>query len=253
MARDLFALTPPGWSRAPRRASCRLRTVSSPAASVRGFTLLETMLALIIVLVGVLAVVQAQRSFLSTNAWSSHSATATYLANELREFSRALPRHDPTTGGLYFTTPGNPATLTGWGPEPGETTVEDINDLDDLDGLVLGEATTFPPGFTMRRRLPGPINAFGEVISEVLWDGSVEMVEIGGHEQPVSMRGWTQIVQVHKVNPYDYSQIVDPATYVAGIREVGSYPLRVTVTILYQGPFEAEAPAVTSVTWVVPP
>lgn len=253
MARDLFALTPQGWSRVPRRGPCRSRVNSSPAVWVCGFTLLETMLALIIVLVGVLAVVQAQRSFLSTNAWSSHSATATYLANELREFSRALPRHDPTTGGLYLATPGDPATLTGWGPETGETAVDDINDLDDLDGLVLGEATSFPAGFTMRRRLPGPINAFGEVISEVLWDGSVEMVEVGGHEQPVSMRGWTQIVQVHKVDPYDYSQVVDPATQVAGIRDVGSYPLRITVTILYQGPFEAEAPAVTSVTWVVPP
>ncbi len=218
-----------------------------------GFTLIETMLALIIVLVGVLAVVQAQRSFLTTNAWSSHSASATYLANELREFSRALPRHDLTTGGLYFTTVGDPSTLTGWGPEPDEAAIQDINDLDDLDGLVLGEATTFPDGFTLRRRLPGPINAFGEVINEVLWDGSVETIEIEGVEEPVSMRGWTQIVQVEKVDPYDYSTVLDPATEVAGVRAVGDYPLRITVTILYQGPFEAEAPPVTSVTWIVAP
>ena len=47
-------------------------------------------------LMRILAMVDAQKSFTFANNWSSHAATAGYLANEIREFCRHFPRHDPT-------------------------------------------------------------------------------------------------------------------------------------------------------------
>ncbi|MEO1128287.1 MAG: hypothetical protein AAFX05_01110 [Planctomycetota bacterium] len=218
-----------------------------------GFTILETMLAMSIILVGVLSVIQAQRSFMFNNQWSSHAATANYLANEIREMTRTLPRHDRFSGGLYFSTPGDESTLSGWGLETNELLIADIDDLDDLDGAVFGTATDFPEGFTMTQRFTGPINAFGEVIDEVMWDGSVETVELDGEVTEVAMRGWTQIVEVEKVDPWDYSLAVDLTENEANVRSVDEYPLRVTVTVLYQGVWTTEAPPITSVSWIVPP
>ena len=216
----------------------------------RAFTLLETMMALTIILVGVLAVIQAQRSFLYNNIWSSHAATATYLANEIRELTRAFPRHDRFAGGLYFTSPGDEGSLTGWGPEAGDDAPDDLDDLDDFDGAVFGNAATLPEGFDEITRFAGPINAFGEVITETLWDGSVELA---AEDVPVSMRGWTQIVTVQKVDPWDYSTVVPDAEVEDGVRDVDEYPLLVTVRVLYQGEYSEEAPAVTEVSWVIPP
>ena len=67
----------------------------------RAFTLLEAALATVIIGVGVLALIQAQATFVTTNEWSTQNATATYLCNELREGIRSMPRHDPVSG-LYF-------------------------------------------------------------------------------------------------------------------------------------------------------
>jgi type II secretory pathway pseudopilin PulG len=242
-----------GASESPRPARHRLEAGATRTA----FTLLETMLAMVILTVGVVAVIQAQREFLIQNLWSTHASTATYLATEIRELSRSFSRHDKNTGGLYFANPNDNTTITGWGPEAGETTALDFDDLDDLDGCVFGSATTFPTGFTMARRLPGPINAFGETIPETLHDGSTATVDVGGVVTTVPLRGWTQIVQVTKVDPYDYSTPVARNTQVVSggnvLRGPERYPLRVTVTVLYQGTWDDASPAVTSVSWIVEP
>lgn len=227
------------------------------AAAASGFTLLETMLALTIIGVGIVAIINAQRHFLINNLWSTHASSATYLANEIREMSRGFPRHDRFSGGIYLADPADVGTFTGWGPEAGETEITDIDDLDDLDGAVFGDAATLPPGFTMTRRYTGPINGFSSVIPETLWDGTTETVEAGGESVDVAMRGWTQCVTVEKLDPFDYSVVVpDDTRDTAGatvIREVDEYPVRVTVTILYQGVWDDAAPAVTSVSWIVTP
>lgn len=224
-----------------------------------GFTLLEAALATIIIGVGVLAVVEAQQSFLQRNAFSTGSATATYLANEVREMTRSWPRHDRFSGGLYLIDPADPSTLAGWGREPGETTVNDLDDLDDLDGAVFGDATVFPAGFTMTRRYSGPINAFGEAIPETRFDGTTEMFTPPGETDPVevAMRGWTQIVSVRKVSPTD---ITLPVANNADIREGGTilravdrYPVRVTVTVLRQADAVQTPEVMTTLSWVVMP
>ncbi|MEQ9616602.1 MAG: hypothetical protein RLN60_01060 [Phycisphaerales bacterium] len=233
------------------------RRRTSKRAGAPGFTLIETGLALVIISVGLLAIMQAQQAFLVKNAWSSNAATSGYLADELRELTRPMPRHDRFSGGLYYATPGDTGTLTGWGPEAGETDASDLDDLDDFDGAVFGNATNFPAGFTMTRRYPGPINALGDAIANTLWDGTSEMVEVDGEMQPVTMRGWTQIITVEKVDPFNYATpVADNAQITAGsalVRAVDRYPVRVTVTVLFQGEFDTQAQPVSGASWIVPP
>jgi hypothetical protein len=205
----------------------------------RGFTLLETALAMIIVTTGVLAIMEAQGAFIRSNRWSSHEATATYLANEIRERLRTLPRHDPVTG----LTLGGAGVVVGLGPEAGEVTPDDFDDIDDYNNVLFGVGGTFP----------GPIDAFGEVIPEVDFNGGVVM----SAGNPVSLLGWSQYVQVEKVSPTDFANVrpwnetQNPSGSFPG-RTVDQYPVRVTVTVYYQGPYDAAPQTVTSMSWVVP-
>ena len=204
-----------------------------------GFTLLEALMTMVILGVGVLAFVEAQQSFITSNAWSSQAATATFLANEIREMARKLPRHDPVTG-LYL----NGSTLVGWGRETGEAVATDLDDIDDFDGLVFGATGN----------MAGPVNLFGETIPEVDLQGNVVNDAEGS---PIAMRGWTQAVTVRKLNPVNASQSVANAAFVAASggnpgRPVDKYPLKVTVVVSYQGPMDATAREVTRVSWIVP-
>lgn len=155
----------------------------------RGFTLLETALAIIIVGVGVLAIVSAQQAFHRKNSWSTHASTATWLANEIRELTLNLPRHDPVTG---------KAT---WGPEGNEVSVEDFDDLDDFDG-ELGEGTVFSADLAN-----GPINARRQIIP--------------------NMAGWSQTVRVFNVHPNNITaepnELLDGQTDMMIVEVVVSY------------------------------
>lgn len=209
----------------------------------RGFTLLEAMMALVIIAVGVLAFVDAQASFTKSNIWSSQAATGMLLANEIREFSRHLSRHDPVTG-LFLIGTGSTAVLQGWGREAGETTVDDIDDLDDLDGVTFGAGGTFP----------GPIDAFGYLVPQTDLEGNIVTAE----GAPVALEGWTQSVTVTKVDPYNFSQAraaayTQAATSQLPFIAVDQFPLRVTVVVTYTDPATGQATEITRTTWIVPP
>lgn len=201
----------------------------------RGFTLLETALALVIVMTGVLAIMEAQTAFIRSNSWSSHEATATYLANEIRERMRVTPRHDPVIGLRVIGGVGTP------GRETGEITVSDLDDVDDYHQVLFGTAGTYA----------GPIDAFGEVIPQIDPDGVVVMS--GGQIQP--LQGWQQYVEIAKVDPYnvgnvrDWSDIDAPSGDFPG-RAMDEFPLRVTVTVFYQGPYETSASQVIQMSWI---
>lgn len=207
----------------------------------RGFTLLETMMALIIIGVGVLAFVDAHNAFMKSNAWSSQAATGMLLANEIREMARRLPRHDPVTG-LSISGSGSTATLRGWGRETGEITPSDIDDIDDLNGVIFGAGGTFR----------GPVDAYGEIVPMVNELG--EMVrDSQGAVRPLD--GWSQRVVVEKVDPYNTGQVRAPAyqQVAAGVLPaiaVNQFPLRVTVIVTYQGPLETQATEITRLTWI---
>jgi hypothetical protein len=223
----------------------RFRTSGSLSHRARpAFTLLETALAMVIILVGVLAMIEAQGHFLQSNGWSSHEATATYLANEIRERMRNLPRHDPVTGLSIVVVNGVP-TLQGLGREANEVTVADFDDVDDYNGITFGQGGNFD----------GPIDAFGRVIMEIDANGQL-LMDGSGHTIP--LRGWSQSVLVQKMDPFDYSTVVPwiaetaPSQPPAFHIPVDQFPLRVTVTVFYQGDFDAQAESVASISWIVP-
>ncbi|MDZ4754604.1 MAG: prepilin-type N-terminal cleavage/methylation domain-containing protein [Phycisphaerae bacterium] len=141
----------------------------------RGFTLIETALATIIIGVGVLAMVSAQQAFHKKNDWSTQTSIAQRLGNEIREMTLNLPRHDPVTG------------TENWGPEDNEGELADFDDLDDFDGDE-GGGTFYSA--TMGN---GPINARREVIPDML--------------------GWEQTISVMNVDPFDTTnQVADFAS-----------------------------------------
>ena len=205
----------------------------------QGLTLLETLMALTIVGVGVLAFVDAQASFIKSNSWSSQSATAMLLANEVREFSRTRTRHDPVTG-LEIVS----GSLVGWAGEAGEASTDAIDDIDDLDGIVFGEGGTYE----------GPINAEGQIIPQIDISG---IVQTDINTDIVPLQGWRQRVVVEKVDPYNFAtpradNYQQTATASLPFIGVDDFPLRVTVIVEYQSPTDVAPSEVTRLTWVVP-
>lgn len=224
--------TPP--ARRPLRGTRGLR---------RAFTLLETSMALVIIGVGVLAFVESHQAFLRSNGWSTHSTTGTLLANEVREMMRHLPRHDLASG-LELSVANGSTTLRGWGPEAGEVEITDFDDIDDFDQMAFGPQGDFA----------GPVNAYGEVIAAITPDGQVLT---DGDDVAVPLEGWTQRIEVTKVEPQNFAQSRAPSYAVAANgsnpgRDVDNFPLRVTVIVSYQGPFDASAEEVSRVSWIVP-
>lgn len=248
-----------------RAAPTRLDRLPTPAPRIRarprprrsGFTLLETALATVIIGVGVLALIEAQQTFMKANDWSTHAATATYLANEIRERMRDLPKHDPVTG-LYLQDDGGSTTLVGWGPDAGELGVEDFDDVDDFDGLFstgLLFSWDGTPGLD-DNDLRGPIDATNVIIPEIDNEGVV--VTDPGSGGPMPLRGWSQHVRVEKVNPFNYGElepddeVIPPEPPdILGV-PIDEFPLRVTVTVRYQGLYDAEPTDVATVVWIVP-
>jgi prepilin-type N-terminal cleavage/methylation domain-containing protein len=201
----------------------------------RGFTLLETMLTLVIVAVGVAGVFDAYQNFFRTNEWSSQTSTAALLAAEIREMTRRLPRHDAVTGLRLEGT-----TAVGWGLEPGEVAVLDIDDIDDLDGLRF----TFSGDDSANGEFAGPIDASGAQIEQYV------ITATDGASGAEFTFGWEQRVTVEKVDPFNYGTVV--ADSEADGRDVDEYPLLVTVSIMYQGLFDPEPVQVTQISWIVP-
>ena len=132
-------------------------------ASRRGFTLIETAVASVIVGTGVLGMVAAQQAWHRQNAWAERAAIGARLGNEIREMTFDLLRHDPVT-----------AAGT-WGPEANEVDLMDYDDLDDFDG-VLGNGVVFSHATGN-----GPVNALRRVIP--------------------GMDGWSQEVRVRNIDP----------------------------------------------------
>lgn len=227
---------------------------ASRRGSGQGFTLIETSMATLIIGIGVLAMVDAQSSFIVSNQWSSHAASATFLANEIREYTRNLPKHDPVTGISLQDDGSGSMVVAGWGVDNGEVIVDDFDDLDDFNGITFSYIGT--AGLD-DMDLPGPINSFGEVIPALSVDGVEQGDTTNGVFSGEAMRGWFQTVIVEKVHPFDTSQVLDesfsePANGSFPGREIDEYPLRVSVQVYYQGVNDIEADLVTTVTWIVP-
>ena len=90
------------------------------------FTLIEAMIAVLLVGLAVVALLTSSGSFTKVNAASVSSSTAEFLIEQIRELTTSLAVRDPQTGSTHF------------GPE--ESLLANYDDVDDFDG-----ATYCPP------------------------------------------------------------------------------------------------------------
>ena len=146
----------------------------SRSAHHRGFTLIESALALVIVGTGVMAMVAAQQAWHQQKAWAERSAIGARLGKEIREMTFHIPSHDPVTGAGT------------WGPESNELNPIDFDDLDDFDGLLgTGLVLSGLDG-------SGPMNAMRECIA--------------------GMPEWTQTIRVRNIDPGNVNTDVEDAS-----------------------------------------
>ena len=150
--------------------------------SRRAFTLVETGLAIVILATAMLAMLSAQEAFHQQNRWGARAADAARIGNEIREMTMSLPIMDPVTGSAT------------WGPEPGEVSMADWDDLDDFDGLDV----SFGAG-------TGPLDSTRSVIAH--------------------LENWRQVVTVESVEPTNIATVVADGT---------SEAVRVSVDVYWQ-------------------
>jgi prepilin-type N-terminal cleavage/methylation domain-containing protein len=184
----------------------------------RGFTLIETAMAIVVIGVGVLAMLAAQVAFHEQNRWSTHASRAMFLANEIRETMTGLPLHDPVIGLLYDPETNelllyDPETNEPlWGPEPQELSPTDWDDLDDFDGAVFSaDAGT------------GPIDASRRPIA--------------------GLDGWSQRVRVVHVEPWSINVERPPFS---------TRMVQVEVVVTYRHPGSDEEQEMTRLSWLAP-
>lgn len=193
----------------------------------RGFTLIEAALATVIIGTGVLSILAAQQAYHRKNQWASKSGTAMLLANEIRELTMHMPFHDPITAN---------ATL---GPEAGETTIANFDDLDDFAGNISfdrkGSGTIFASPELQDEALPsgmprhkGPINALRQTIPD--------------------MEGWSQVVKVENVQASNIA-----STLYRALDDPDPGVMRITVQVLYKSPQDEQAQVFGTLTWIVTP
>lgn len=116
------------------------RTTPIRRAACEGFTLVEAMIAMLIIGLTIAALVASTGAFSRSNAAGIDLSTAEFLIEEIRELTASLPVVDPQTGTAVF------------GPEAGET-LGQFDDLDDFDG-----ASFSPPIDIHRAALPNFAN-----------------------------------------------------------------------------------------------
>ena len=123
------------------------------------FSLIEVLIAIILVGFAVVSLVVANGAFTKANAGGVNLSTAEFLVEQIRELTTLLPVVDPESGVYTF------------GPEMGEV-LASYDDLDDFDGMG------FSPPISVNRNLLNNFTAFTQQIT-------VENVSASDFEQVV--------------------------------------------------------------------
>ncbi len=128
-----------------------------------GFSLIEVLIAILLVGLAIASLVTANSAFTKANGAGVELSTAEFLIEQIRELSILLPVIDPNTGVSTF------------GPEGAET-LADYDDLDDFDGA------SFSPPIGADRNVLNDLASFSQQIT-------VENVDASDFEQVVSDHG----------------------------------------------------------------
>jgi len=125
----------------------------------RGFSLIEVLIAIILVGIAIASLVAANGAFTKANSAGTELSTAEFIVEQIRELTTLLPVIDPNTGTDLF------------GPE--EAAMTDYDDLDDFDNA------SFSPPISADREALFDFAAFSQQIT-------VENVNAANFEQVVS-------------------------------------------------------------------
>jgi prepilin-type N-terminal cleavage/methylation domain-containing protein len=115
----------------------------------KGFTLVEVLIATILLGLAIAALIGANVSFTKANGVGANLSTAEFLAEQIRELSTMLAVVDPQTGTAHF------------GAE--EANVADYDDIDDLDGN--GSGLTFNPPISSSRTVLTDLAAYSQQVT----------------------------------------------------------------------------------------
>ena len=132
--------------------------MSDAMRKTRGFSLIEVLIATILVGMAIAALMAANSSFTMANDAGSDLSTAEFLIEQIRELTMLLPLVDPDA-----------STWTVLGPESGEADVSAYDDVDDFDGATfsppinsdrapLTDFTTFSQQVTVEKLNPSNFN-----------------------------------------------------------------------------------------------
>ncbi len=124
-----------------------------------GFTLIEVLIAILLVGLAIVSLISANGAFTQANGAGVELSTAEFLIEQIRELSAVLEVIDPNTGVATF------------GPEASET-LANYDDLDDFHGEV------FSPPISADRNSLADLNAYSQQIT-------VENVSASDFEQVV--------------------------------------------------------------------
>ena len=131
--------------------------------SRKGFSLIEVLIAILLVGLAIASLVGANSAFTQSNSAGTDLSTSEFLLEQIRELTALLPVVDPLTGTSTF------------GPETGET-LASYDDLDDFDNTI------FSPPINAERN---PLNDFAAYSQQI----TVENVNASDFEQVVSDHG----------------------------------------------------------------
>ncbi len=173
-----------------------------------GFTLIEAALTTVIVGTGVLAIVAAQQAYHMKNGWAQKASMGLMLCNEIRELTMNLPLHDPFVGDSHL------------GPETGENSVADYDDLDDFAGTI-----TAGYADNNGRVFDPPIDAMRQQIDD--------------------LEGWSQHVLIEAVQADNISSTLTLPLNTADT------VMRVSVWATYQRPDDDEPMEISRLVWIV--
>lgn len=152
------------------------------------FTLLEVLVAVILIGLAVVALLGANRAFTLSNSAGLELSTAEFLIEQVKELTILLPVADPESGTDYF------------GPEPDEAALADYDDVDDFDN-----APPFRPPINAERQQLEDLSAYSQQVT-------VQKVDSSNFEQLPDDDNY-QFVRV-SVKIYHNSKLVDSANWI---------------------------------------
>lgn len=123
-----------------------------PRRRRRGFTLIETGLATVIVGLALVATFRLFAACTQQNSVSTRMTSAMMLAENVHEAMIGLLFNDPGTGSTTF------------GPEAGET-LATYDDVDDFNGPVTGTGTMFNPPIDSQRNVLANLGKFTQHVT----------------------------------------------------------------------------------------